>query len=128
MFFARTNLKLFRSTLERIVAAKLKAKKKKYEYESIRLSYQLPISNYIPDFVFNNSNTIWEVKGRFVLDDRRKHLALKEQQPEWEIRFIFSNAKAKLYKGGKMTYGGWCDKHGFKYCHREIPEDWFKNL
>lgn len=118
----------YRSTLEKIVATKLKSKKVNYGYESIYLSYQLPISRYLPDFVFAKRGLIWEVKGRFVLDDRRKHIALKEQHPEWEVRFIFSNALAKLYKGGKMTYGGWCEKHGFKYCHREIPSDWFKSL
>ena len=27
-----------------------------------------------------------------------------------------------------MTYAGWCDKHGFKYCKLGdgIPEDWLE--
>lgn len=118
----------YRSQLEKTIAKLLSTKGVSYEYESLYLAYQLPISRYLPDFIFTSKHLILEVKGRFVLDDRRKHIALKEQQPDWEVRFIFSNAHAKLYKGGKMTYGGWCEKHGFKYCHREIPKEWLEDV
>ena len=61
--------------------------------------------------------------------DRAKHLALKLHEPHWKIKFIFTNPKAKLYKGGKMTNGGWCEKHGFKYCHIDkIPKSWWKEV
>ena len=51
---------------------------------------------------------------------------IRKQKPELDIRFIFDNPKAKLYKGGKMTNGSWCDKYKFKYSSlREgVPEEW----
>ncbi len=62
----------------------------------------------------------------FSADDRRKHLEIQKQHPTLDIRFVFSNANAKLYKGAKSRYSDWCDKHGFKWAHRVIPEDWLK--
>ena len=44
------------------------------------------------------------------MKDRRKHLAIQKQHPELDIRFVFSNAQAKLYKGSKTRYSGWCEK------------------
>ena len=65
-----------------------------------------------------------ETKGRFTVSDRQKHLLIKEQQPELDIRFVFSNQNAKLYKGSKTTYAQWCEKNGFQYAHKTIPDDW----
>jgi len=31
-----------------------------------------------------------------------------------------------LYKGSKNTYGDWCDKHGFLFADKVIPESWLK--
>ena len=58
--------------------------------------------------------------------DRKKHLCIQKQQPSIDIRFVFTNSKNKLSKGAKSTYGEWCNKHGFKYYDRIIPEDWLK--
>ena len=41
-----------------------------------------------------------------------------------EIVFIFSNANARLYKGSKSRYSDWCEKNGFLYAHRIIPQKW----
>lgn len=79
----------------------------------------------LSDFVLDNGIII-ETKGIFDSEDRRKHLAIKEQHPELDIRFVFSNSKAKLYKGAKSKYFEWCDKYGFKWAHRVIPYDWLK--
>jgi hypothetical protein len=57
-------------------------------------------------------------------EDRRRHLAIQKQHPELDIRFVFSNAQAKLYKGAKSRYCNWCEKHNFKWSHRVIPLDW----
>jgi len=37
---------------------------------------------------------------------------------------VFSNQNAKLYKGSPTTYGQWCEKHGFAYANKTIPEEW----
>ena len=42
-------------------------------------------------------------------------LAVKEQNPELDIRFVFQRNNT-LSKNSKTTYGAWCEKHGFPYC------------
>ena len=83
------------------------------------------IKTYTPDFVLDNGIII-ETKGRFISPDRAKHLAVRNQHPELDIRFVFTNSKSKLYKGSKTTYGMWCSKYDFKYADRYIPEAWLK--
>jgi hypothetical protein len=39
---------------------------------------------------------------------------------------VFSNARSKLYKGSPTTYGMYCDKHGFQYAQKLIPDEWLK--
>ena len=80
---------------------------------------------YKPDFVLNNGIII-ETKGMFTTADRRKHLCVKKQHPNLDIRFVFENSNRKLYKNAKSTYAQWCIKHGFRYYTRIIPEDWLK--
>ena len=63
---------------------------------------------------------------KFDPDDRRKHLEIKRQHPELDIRFVFSNAKAKINKGAKQRNFEWCEKNGFQWSHRVIPEEWLK--
>ena len=31
----------------------------------------------------------------------------------------------KINKKSKTTYGMWCEKNGFKYADKEIPDEWF---
>lgn len=78
---------------------------------------------YIPDFVLPNGIVI-EVKGYFPDEDRVKMRSVKESHPELDIRFVFLNANSKTRKGGKMSYGDWADKYGFKYASRHIPVEW----
>jgi uncharacterized protein (DUF488 family) len=80
---------------------------------------------YTPDFLLDNG-IICETKGQFDSEDRHKHTCIRQQHPELDIRFVFSNAKAKLYKGSKSTYTDWCEKNNFKYAHRVVPESWLK--
>ena len=67
---------------------------------------------------------IVETKGIFDSDDRKKHTLIQTQHPELDIRFVFTNSKAKLYKGSPTTYGAWCEKNGFKYADKLIPASW----
>ena len=80
---------------------------------------------YTPDFILDNGIII-ETKGRFLAADRRKHLAIKKQHPKLDIRFVFTNSRAKLRKGAKSNYAEWCIRYGFLYYDRIIPEDWLK--
>ena len=98
----------------------------KYEYESIKIEWEdLSYRTYTPDFILDNGIII-ETQGRFLAVDRRKHLAIQRQHPELDIRFVFTNSRAKLRKGAKSSYGQWCNKYGFRYYDRIIPEEWLK--
>ena len=116
----------FRSGLEETIAKKLSADKVPFEYEKLKINFNQPEKkrSYTPDFQLLSNGIIIESKGRFLVADRLKHLWVKEQHPKLDIRFVFSNSKAKLSKASKTTYGMWCDKHGFKYADREIPKGW----
>jgi hypothetical protein len=120
------NANRYRSGLERVVAEFLKQNKKSFRYEDLKIEWKdLRYRTYTPDFILDNG-IIVETKGIFDNEDRRKHLAVREQHPELDIRLVFSNANAKLYKGSKTTYAMWCDKNEFLYSHRVIPPDWLK--
>jgi hypothetical protein len=116
----------YRSGLEKEVAAYLRKTQKKVRYEVLKVEWEdLRYRTYTPDFVLDNGIII-ETKGIFDSDDRRKHREIQRQHPELDIRFVFSNAKAKLYKGAKSRYFDWCEQHKFQWAHRVIPEEWLK--
>lgn len=120
----RHNSRTYRSGLEDQVAAFLKEVQKEVRYEKLKIEWEdLRYRTYTPDFQLDNGIFI-ETKGMFNMDDRRKHIAVKQQHPKLDIRFVFSNANAKLYKGAKSRYCDWCDKHGFKWANRVIPQEW----
>jgi len=114
----------YRSGLEERVSKELEESGVSYGYEAIRISYDIiEQRKYTPDFVLSN-DVIVETKGRFNTADRKKHLLIQKQHPNLDIRFVFQNSNAKLYKGAKSTYGQWCDKHGFMYADKSIPKEW----
>lgn len=116
----------YRSGLEQDTAKFLKKRGIGFTYEELKIKWVDPkIKTYTPDFVLDNGIII-ETKGRFISPDRAKHLAVRSQYPELDIRFVFTNSKSKLYKGSKTTYGMWCNKYDFKYADRYIPEAWLK--
>jgi hypothetical protein len=120
----RHNARAYRSGLEDQIAAFLEPLQKELRYEKLKIEWEdLSYRTYTVDFVLDNGILI-ESKGLFDNADRRKHIAIKEQHPELDIRFVFSNANAKLYKGAKSRYCDWCDKHGFKWANRIIPQEW----
>jgi hypothetical protein len=114
----------YRSGLESKVSAQLNEAGVSFEYETFKIEYQVnETRKYTPDFRLPNG-IIVETKGRFISDDRKKHLLVQQQHPDLDIRFVFSNSKAKLNKGAKSTYADWCIKHGFLYADKTIPEEW----
>jgi len=116
--------KIYRSGLEEEAAAFLKTRQKKVEYEKLKIEWEdLKYRTYTPDFELDNGIII-ETKGIFSAADRRKHIEIQRQHPNLDIRFVFSNAQAKLYKGAKSRYSDWCEQKGFKWAHRVIPEEW----
>ena len=116
----------FKSGLEETISNQIASKGIEVQYESEKVAYTIPASehNYHPDFKLPNGIRI-ETKGRFVIADRKKHLLVKEQNPNLDIRFVFSNSKNKINKRSKTTYADLCDKNGFKYADKVIPDEWF---
>ena len=111
----------YRSGLEKQTALVLSDCQKQVRYELLKIEWEdLRYRTYTPDFQLDNGIFI-ETKGIFDSEDRRKHVEIRRQHPELDIRFIFSNAKAKLYKGAKSRYCDWCEKNEFLYSHRLIP-------
>lgn len=115
----------WRSGLEEAVGKQLRDAGLPYLYEPFRIPYHQPAKprKFTPDFVLPNGIVI-ETKGRFVTSDRQKHLLILAQYPDLDLRFVFSNSKAKLSKKSKTTYGKWCESKGFRYADRLIPAAW----
>lgn len=116
-----------RSGLEESVAKQLTDLGVDYEYETLKIDYVVPSSKhkYTPDFILPNG-IIVETKGRFLSDDRKKHLLIQEQHPELDIRFVFSSSRTKISTGAKTSVAEWCAKHGFIYAQKLIPLEWLE--
>ncbi len=112
----------FRSDFEKRVAEWLDGLNIYWEYEPHSISYTPPTRKYKPDFVLENGIII-EAKGRFTGADRVKHLLIKKQHPELDIRFVFQYDN-KLSTKSKVRYSEWCEANGFKYAIREVPPEW----
>jgi hypothetical protein len=116
----------YRSGLEDRISDQLKGLSVSFKYEEFKIKYEVhEIRTYTPDFELPNG-IIVESKGRFVAADRKKHLLVKKQHPELDIRFVFSNSRNKITKGSKTSYADWCNKNGFIYADKLIPEEWVK--
>jgi hypothetical protein len=118
----------FRSGLEERVAAELeRAIGNPVPYEAIVVHYDKPAkkARYTPDFQLPNG-IIVETKGRFVTADRQKHLVIKAQRPDLDIRFVFSNPNTRISKQSKTTYAMWCEAKGFKYAKGSVPAAWIE--
>lgn len=114
-----------RSGLEERICKTLTEMGISYKYEQLKIKYIKPESKhtYTPDIELPNGIII-ESKGRFVVADRQKHLFVKEQHPELDIRFVFSNSKQRISKASTTTYADWCIRYSFKYADKAIPKEW----
>ncbi len=117
----------YRSGFEHKVADQLTENKVNFEYETTQIDYIKPETHhkYTVDFTLPNGILV-ETKGRWVLEDRKKHLLIKSQHPNLDIRIVFQNPKGKIRKGSKTTYADWCDKHGIVWAEKQIPKEWLK--
>ncbi|MGL5934576.1 MAG: hypothetical protein ACRCZI_03020, partial [Cetobacterium sp.] len=70
------------------------------------------------------NGVIVEAKGEFTAKDRKKHLLIRAQYPQLDIRFVFSNPQSRISKTSRVTYAMWAEKHGFKYSKGTIPSEW----
>ena len=117
----------YRSGLEEKIADQLRKLGIDPRYEEETIEYLKPArkSKYTPDFILPNGIII-ESKGRFSTADRQKHLLIKQQHPELDIRFVFSNSKSRISKQSATTYAMWCQKNYFLYADKFIPLSWIE--
>jgi hypothetical protein len=115
----------YRSGLEEKIGAQIKEAGHEVRFETFKVPYIMPASshNYTPDFVLDNGIVI-EGKGIFDASDRAKHLLLRAQYPELDIRFVFTRSKAPINPGSKTTMAMWCTKHGILFSDKLIPPSW----
>ena len=97
-----------------------------FDFEKLKIEYEKPArkAKYTPDFRLLDNGIIVETKGRFMTADRQKHLLVKAQHPQHDIRFVFSNPNQRISKQSATNYAMWCEKHGFKFAKGSIPQAW----
>lgn len=118
----------FRSGLEEKVAAQLESVGIDPKFETLKLPFEEHKKRtYTPDFPVSNSIII-ETKGRFQTADRMKMLEVQRQYPDIDFRFVFTNSKAKISKTSVTTYARWCEKNGFKYADKLVPQEWIEEI
>ena len=114
----------YRSGFEDDTAKYLKEKGINFTYEKERIEWlDVRTRHYTPDFILPNG-IIVETKGLWTSEDRTKHLLIREQHPELDVRLCFMNASNKIRKGSKTTYAKYCEQKGIKYCDKTIPKSW----
>ena len=112
----------YRSGFESKLANQLQRSGVDFEYETLKIEYR-KVSTYTPDFILPNGIII-EAKGVWTVEDRKKHLLVREQHPHLDIRLVFMNAANKIRKGSDTTYACWCEKKGIIYANKIIPKTW----
>jgi hypothetical protein len=123
-----------KSTLEHEVDTELKRlrrsrKLKSYSYEDKTFDFVIK-HKYTTDFpIVNKSGKEWllEVKGFLDQKARRKLRAIRECNPDIDLRLLFPKEEPLPEKGLTQTNVQWSIKHNFKYTVGvKIPEDWLK--
>lgn len=110
----------YRSWFEVEIAQDLDAQGHQYKYEPMTMNYTLH-GIYKPDFVFTNgqgNQIIVEVKGYLDPGSKRKMKAVKKQNPDSDIRFVFQHNRPNDIK--------WAVKNGFKYAIGRIDPEWWE--
>lgn len=134
---SKHNSSLYRSGLEEKNAKYLEELGVPFTFETLRIPYTVPATNhkYTPDFIVTTKTgktIIVETKGIWAYSDRLKHLLIREQHPELDIRFVFDRSKSKISKKSTTTYADICEGIGrgkfkgitWQYADKRIPEEW----
>jgi hypothetical protein len=116
----------FRSGLEEKIGKQIEQQGQEVLFETFKVPYVVPqeTRRYTPDFLLRNGIII-EGKGIFDATDRAKHLLIKVQYPELDIRFVFTRSLAPIGPGAKSSLADWCRKYGYQFADKLIPASWF---
>jgi hypothetical protein len=114
---------MFKSQLEEKVSDLLCELGIDYEYEPTNVPYQI-MHHYSPDFLLNNGVYL-ETKGYWDAADRRKMKAVKEQNPDLDIRMVFQAPFNTISKKSKTTYAKYCERIKIPWTSwHNIPIEW----
>lgn len=116
----------FRSGLEQKTADDLRARGVPFGFEEDVVRYTIPQSDhkYHPDFVNRRNGQVYETKGIFDSTDRKKHLFIKAQWPDLDIRILAKDIDKPTNPGVKQTIRQWCAKHGIPCANLPVPQEW----
>lgn len=130
----------YRSNFERSIAANLRKRGVKFQFEPHKLCYWKKKTGgvcrvcgakdvftkhkYLPDFLLSNGVYI-EAKGKFTAPNRTKMLAVRDSNPKLDIRMLFMKDNWITTKH-KHRYSDWCEKNGFEFAFMKVPEEWTK--
>jgi hypothetical protein len=104
------------------VAAHLKAQGVDFSSQPHTIAYQIN-HTYNPDFTIGNG-VILETQGWLTEQDRIKMLAVKEQNPDLDIRYVFQAPNNKIPETGQ-TYAEWASSNGIQWApFYAIPIEW----
>ena len=105
----------YRSKFEEKLSAKLISDG--FVYEPFKIEYTIPETphHYTPDFV--KDDIIYELKGRWTAQDRKKIRLLVEQHPEYKFVMVFQNPNIKITKNSKTSYADYCNKYKISWMH-----------
>jgi Phage endonuclease I len=117
----------YRNKFQESIAAELTAHGMSFTFEEVTFEYQRPArsARYTPPFVLANG-IVLQTKGRFVTADRQKHPQIRASHPSLDVRFVFSNSRARISKQSTTIYAAWCEKNAFQYAHRHVPASWIQ--
>ncbi len=125
----------FASKAECEFAKDLETKDINWEYEPEKFEWWPPpvkVRTYTPDFKIVRADGSYfyvEFKGYLRPGDKTKMRAIKKQNPDVDIRFVFMNAYKYASKnirkdGTRQMYHEWATMYGYQWAHQVMPQEW----
>ena len=101
------------------------------EMEDLNLSmfdfkYLMSNEQYINNNIYSYNN--YRSKIQALKKKLTSYETIKEQYPDYTFYIFFQNARVKIRKGSKTSYGDWATKAGFEWSDLRdgLPEKWLK--
>jgi len=109
-------------------AADLTQKGIVWKYEPETWVYQYEPQKYTPDFWLPEHNMYIEYKGKMTNEIRRKLLAVRKCNPQYDLRLVFERIANKIRKGSPTTYDKWAEQKNFKWTEQLIEQAWLEEV
>jgi hypothetical protein len=132
-----------KSLYEDGIALQFKQAKVRVKYEPYKMEYYVKAKGgfcldcgkndiwvkryYVPDWVSEDDQLIVESKGKFTSAMRTKMLAVRQSNPDKDIRMLFMRDNW-LTRKKQQKYSEWAEKHGIPYAIGEMPKEWIKEF